>query len=322
MRNQIGIAVIGGVFAWLGSLGCSQQRGVMVAVDDAPFEREAWQFGPNAGVKLTTEHYEIHTTVEDPRLIEAIPQALESAWQYYQMLVPVEQPLEERMRVFLFVEREEFEAFTKRFAPDRARLLLRVRGGGYTERGVAVMQYVSHSVTFPLLTHEGFHQYLYHCVNRRVPAWLNEGLAVVCEGQRWSDRGLQSFDPWYNPARRRVLSEALLREELIPLPRLLDINAGHVIGGSRRLIGKYYAQVWMFTLFLMEGAEGKYADGFLKLREALGSQDLEPFARAAFVRSGDETYSFGRALFAAFISDEIDTVEREYRAFLETALYE
>ena len=66
------------------------------------------------------------------------------------------------------------------------------------ERGITVAEYVSHAVTFPLLTHEGFHQFLYHCAYPRVPAWLNEGLAVMCEGSA----GVTSA--WWNSIRGTI----------------------------------------------------------------------------------------------------------------------
>ena len=96
----------------------------------------------------------------------------------------------------------------------------------------------------------------------------------------------------------------------------MRINAGHVVGGSTRRIGAYYAQLWALMLFLQEGADGKYADGFMRLRDALGSENLELVAEAAHVSAADRTYSYGRALFAHFISDDLETVEREYTAFM------
>ena len=62
--------------------------------------------------------------------------------------------------------------------------------------------------------------------------------------------------------------------------------------------------------------EGKYAEGFARLLNTLGSQDLEPFARAAHVSSTRHSYNFGRALFCNFVSDDLETVQREYIAFM------
>jgi hypothetical protein len=241
---------------------------------------------------------------------------METAYLFYRELVPTAREPEQPMPVYLFARRAEWADFTKRFGPQRARTLLKVRNGGYMERGVTVAEYVSHAVTFPLLTHEGFHQFLFHCAHPHVPAWLNEGLAVLCEGQRWGNAGLTEFDPWHNPQRRNTLAEVLLRDELFSLDELLRINAGHVVGGSTRKISAYYGQVWALTLFLREGEEGKYAEGFARLLNALGSSDLENYARAYHVQSSRQSYNFGRDLFCNFISDDLETVEREYLTFM------
>ena len=297
-------------------LGCAGSRKTTPVLEDVPFEIETWQYGGHDGRRITSEHYEIHTTLTDEVLLEALPQVVETAYLFYRELVPASREPQRRMQVYLFARRSEWVAFTRRFGQRRAKTLLKVRRGGYMERGITVAEYVSHAVTFPLLTHEGFHQYLYYCANRRVPAWLNEGLAVLCEGQRWGNVGLKEFDPWHNPVRRNMLAEALLRDDLFSLDELLRINAGHVVGGSTRRVGAYYGQVWMLVLFLREGEEGKYAESFARLLEALGSKDLEDYARAYHVKSARHSYNFGRELFCNFISDDLETVEREYLAFL------
>jgi len=296
--------------------GCVSSEKRTPALTDVPFQIEDWRYADNAGHRITTEHYEIFTTLTDRVLLDALPQALETAYLFYRELVPTAREPEQSMKVYLFARRGEWASFTRRFGPQRARTLLKVRRGGYMERGITVAEYVSHAVTFPLLTHEGFHQFLFHCAHPRVPAWLNEGLAVVCEGQRWGNVGLAEFDPWHNPRRRNTLAEVLLRDELFPLDELLRINAGQVVGGSTRKISAYYGQVWALMLFLREGEEGKYADGFARLLEALGSKDLEDYARAYHVQSPRRSYSFGCDLFCNFISDDLETVEREYRTFM------
>jgi len=296
--------------------GCTARRETRPVLTDVPYESGPWRYQGSSGRVIKTAHYELHTTLNDDVLLDALPQAVETAYSFYRELVPTAGEPAERMKIYLFARRGEWSHFTRDFAGPRARILLKIRNGGYMERGVSVVEYVAHSVTFPLLTHEGFHQYLHHCVDSRVPAWLNEGLAVACEGQRWGRDGLIEFDPWHNPTRRNTLAQALLRDKLFPLDKLLCINAGHVVGGTASEVGAYYAQLWALTLFLREGADGKYADGFARLLSTLGTEDLELYARAAHVKSSHKRYNYGRALFCNFISDDIETVEREYREFM------
>lgn len=312
-------ALIAGSLLFAGCAG--SQRGTEV-LQDVPFETEDWRFGSHAGHRITSQHYDVYTTIQDELLRDSIPQAVETAFAFYRELVPTAREPEEPLKVYLFAQRGEWEAFTRQFAGPRAKTLLQVRHGGYSERGVSVIEYVAHSVTFPLLTHEGFHQFLHKCAVGRAPAWLHEGLATMCEGQRWSNVSLREFDPWHNPTRRNALAEALSRDKLIPLDELLRMNAGHVIGGDSRRINTYYAQAWALMLFLREAEEGKYAESFARLLATLGKEDLEPYARAAHVNSAETSYSFGLEVFRGFISDDIKSIEQEYQKFMRERIVE
>ena len=220
------------------------------------------------------------------------------------------------MKVYLFASRGQWEAFTRRFTGSRAQMFLKVRNGGYSERGVSVIEFVANSVTFPLFAHEGLHQYLHHYVQARIPAWLNEGLAVACEGQRWGDHGVKEFDQWFNPKRRNDLAAALVSNRLHALRTLLETHPGKIVGGSSQSVAAYYGQVWALVLFLQEGEKGKYAADFWRLLGALDEMKLEQYARAAHVWSDRRSFNFGEALFRSFISEDIDAVQDEYFAFM------
>jgi hypothetical protein len=149
-----------------------------------------------------------------------------------------------------------------------------------------------------------------------IPAWLNEGLAVACEGQRWGTTRIKAFDPWFNPRRRNQLAEALQRDELHSLQTLIETHPGKVIQETSRSVSTYYAQVWALVLFLQQGADGKYADGYQRLLDSLDEFDPQQAARAAYIWSDRETMNAGDALFRSFISEDIETVEQEYLAFM------
>ncbi|MGD8454024.1 MAG: hypothetical protein PVJ57_19595 [Phycisphaerae bacterium] len=294
--------------------GCGPSRPQRVPVS---YEVTGWEFGGAPGQKLTTPHYDVYTTVTDPVLVKAFPELLERAFAFYQELVPLDREPEQRMQVYLFATREQWAYFTRRLTGPRAEVFLRIRNGGYSEGGISVIQYVAHQVTFPLLAHEGLHQYLHHCVRTDVPAWLNEGLAVTCEGQRWTGDGLDAFDRWYNPARKNQLAEALLRKRLFPLQELLATHAGKVVHETSSRVATYYAQVWALTLFLTEGEDGKYAERFDQLRHALSSPELDQrLATEQVFVEGGRRLSRGEALFRSYISDDVAAVEREYLAFM------
>lgn len=323
-RNGIGAARRGGLAcvrpAWLaaGLAAAALLGGCGQSDKRAPvsYESESWRYGRSEGHKLTTEHYEIYTTIDDEVLLDSLPDFVEAAFANYQGLAPSSHVPDERMKIFLFASRSHWESFTRRWTGPRSETFLMIRNGGYVERGVAVIEYVAHQITFPLFAHEGWHQYLHYYVQPGIPAWLNEGLAVYCEGQRWGFEGIKEFDPWYNPTRRNQLADAIQRSRLHSLPRLLETHPGEVIHETSQSVSTYYAQVWALMLFLRHGADGKYAEGYQRLLSRLSEVDLQQHARAAQIWSEGRGSSYGEALFRSFISEDVDTVEREYRAFM------
>lgn len=306
-RTGFGGAAAAALAVCLGAAGCAAPRAPVA------FQIEPWSYRGVEGRKVTTARYEIYTTLRDEFLLSAMPELLETAFEYFRGLVPPARgPDTARMRVYLFADRGGWVEFTRRFTGPRAPEFLRITNGGYSERGVTVIQYVSHQTTFPIMAHEAFHQYVYHYVGRSVPAWINEGLAVVCEGQRWSGERLVNFDPWHNPLRRNVLAESLASGELFSLGELLATNAGRVIQLPSRAVGTYYAQLWALMLFLREGAGGRYAAGMTRMLRHLA--DAEPPAASRPARP----QSAGEALFRRYIAEDLDAVSREFHEFIRT----
>jgi hypothetical protein len=277
------------------------------------FTMQPWTYAGAPGYQLQTDHYDIYTTVKDKELVAMFPTVVETAFTYYTTLVPPSRTPPARMPMYLFATRGEWLDFTQRtFSPERAKRLALVRGG-YSEQGVAVIQYQSNAVTFVLLPHEGFHQYMYHYVTERIPAWINEGLAVCCEGQRW-DGPRVTFDPWANPKRRNVLAERA-RDRLIPLAQLLRIDAGEALAGPASMIDTYYAQVWALVMFLREGEGGKYAASWQRLLTKLDDPNLERSAMAASISDTSSEYDFGTGVLRAFIARDLGALEVEYVQF-------
>lgn len=300
--------------------GCSAAHSGRDTLRAIEFEQAEWTYRGRPGLKVTTAHYEIFTTLRDEEHIATLPGLMERAFEEYAATVPPAHKPAERMKVYLFATRAEWADFTRQHTGSRAGIFLRVRNGGYCERGVSVIQYTAHQTTFPLMAHEGFHQYLHHYVNDGVPAWLNEGLAVLFEGQKWNEDGLASFDPWHNPTRRNTLADALLAGKLFPLSQLLETNAGKVLRLSSKAVGTYYAQLWGLMLFLREGENGRYRADFDRLLASLGSSNLEQYAKAAYISSDAPAFSYGEELFRCFITDDLTGFETEYHRFLRTRL--
>ena len=77
---------------------------------------ETWDsdFGP--GLKLTTRHYEIFTTVLEPLMLRRIPGFIESAYRGYNSQLPKRVETKRKFTVYLFADRGQWEAFTNDFA--------------------------------------------------------------------------------------------------------------------------------------------------------------------------------------------------------------
>lgn len=311
-------------------IGCSNET-----LEPIEFERNAWSYRDRDGTHLVTEHYDIYTTVADDYLIESFPEFIEQAHTFYTEFVPFQDPVDPedaeaaeeavaaeplpRLQTYLFAQRSEWTDFTRRRnAPSRAESLLRIRRGGYAQGDTAAIQFVTNSVTFPLLAHEGFHQYLSTRVNPRVPAWLNEGLAVCSEGFRRVG-SYYTFDPLFNPARRNALARPMAEGRMIPLRVLISIHPSDVLERQSAAIGTYYAQVWALINFLRDGEEGIYRERYDRMIVALRAPDLERHARAAYLGEAG-AYNYGEYLFRAFFGDDLSAIEAEYLSYIRDTL--
>lgn len=299
------------------SAGCATHEAIT-------YDQERWTFAGAEGSQLTTDHYVIYTTVDDGYLVSTFPTFVEAAYREYASVLPPAHDPNERMPVYMFATRGQFLRFTQERFPARAVMLGRVRNGGFSHDGVSVIQYVTHGTTFPLLSHEGFHQYVHHCIPNRLPAWLNEGLAVQFEGHRWRGDRRVRFDPEWNDIRRQSLQDRLFSDRVIPLRVLLRTHAGEVLSNSPPGgISGYYAQIGALVGFLRE-RDGPYAEEFSALLQALREPGIESRARAAYISSdAGEPYSYGEELFRAFIDSDVSRAEAAYVRYMRrTALNE
>jgi hypothetical protein len=148
-----------------------------------------------------------------------------------------------------------------------------------------------------------------------VPAWIHEGLATYCEGHDW--RGdYPVFTPKWNVLRLQNLRDAIAQDDLIPLPVLLDTNAGNMIQLANRQVKTYYAQVWSMTVFLRHaGRSSPYPKHFDVLLRELGSRAYRLRADAHITTSPGGQMGFGEAVFRSYITEDLDGFMREYREF-------
>ncbi len=297
--------------------GCSNSEGI----EAVAFEREDWTYRGAAGARLTSTNYVIHTTCKSKPFVDALPGFLEACWQAYAELLPPINFPDKRMDTYLFQSRWHWERFTEEFTGPRADIYKQIRSGGYSERGVTVSHYGSRRSTLSILAHEGLHQYLEVTHGKPIPAWLNEGLACYFESFELDMENRPTFTPERNTLRTPALRDAFRRSGLQPVDQILATDAGQEIHKRSPEVLAYYAQTWSIVVFLMRSdRKNPYREGFRELLNELGTEQMERKARAYMAADTDGSMSYGEAIFRAYVTDDLEKFETDYRDWLPKLL--
>jgi hypothetical protein len=278
-----------------------------------------WGYHGAKGTHLVTDHFDIRTTLEDKMLVEVLPGFLEACYRRYEGIIPARSDAEDRLTTYIFNTRWEWGQFTDEFVPERAHLYRNIQNGGYTDQPTctAVLYWIDRGRTLAVAAHEGWHQYVARHLPLQIPAWLNEGLATQMEA--FELRGtVPTFESRKNYFRRNYLKTALIVKEkgLFDLSELLRMNAGDLFASPGKSSDTYYAQVWSLVLFLSEGPNKTYRDGFRRLLADAGSESMRVAVNAYRVATPSAAnLSFGELVFRAYITDNLDAFCEDYIAF-------
>src|ERR1041384_4503497 len=103
-------------------------------------------------------------------------------------------------------------------------------------------------VTFKVLYHEGFHQYMYFYMGRArnvyVPSWLNEGMGDYFFGGEWN-KGHSKFTIGINDWRIKTIATAVKKNEHVPLDKIFHYTQMDYY----RRAGLCYAEGWSINYF-------------------------------------------------------------------------
>lgn len=222
---------------------------------------EAWVYDGRAGRAITTPHYRVFLTQTEPAFLGRLPVFLEAALQHYRVVatgaavpLPADIDGDRRLNTMVFRTRAEWERWTRQTLGDAAGPFLSIRRGGYAWAGTAVLFDIGAADTMAIAAHEGWHQFTQRTFTQPLPAWLEESIATLCEGQRWIGGGgeLVRFDPADNPIRREQLTRIVASGRLRSVERLvLEVPANLAAEQSDAAVD-YYAQVWALGLMLRE----------------------------------------------------------------------
>jgi hypothetical protein len=295
---------------------------------------DVWESEYGKGLKLTTAHYEIFTTLLEPLMLRRIPLFMESAYRGYNGELP--EPIETTSKfiIYLFADREQWTAFTKSFAGDQADLFCSIKAGAYYLNGACVVYNIGRKRTFSALGHEGWHQFNSRLFKFRLPSWLDEGVAMLFESPQTED-GVFYFEPAENTYRLDALKKTLKTNRpkagstkpafggMIPLKELIAINPGEVLATNEsEQVLAFYSQSYALVRFLREGGLGKRLGNYHQLlADGLkGDWPLDEVSKKiAEDRNEPRTVLWnrivGQLLFQQYIGDDFDQLEREYLSF-------
>jgi hypothetical protein len=210
---------------------------------------DSWPAAGRQGRQITTDHYRIRTTIDDPISQHLFVRIVEAAYDRNTALAPF--PADRQLDCYVFAAREQWESFTRAQGGSNAPVYLQIASGGYCHDGVFAGYDIGLRQTLSVIAHETWHQYSWFAFKNRLPSWLEEGMATQNEAFVWIN-GRPDFQPAENTARMISLRQANRTNNLWKLTDLVSTHAGRVISKSQAQIDAYYAQLWSFTLFLRQ----------------------------------------------------------------------
>lgn len=256
-----------------------------------------WRDGPPGGRLLLTDHYALHTTIDEIGFLRDLAVEMERSHALYRQLAPPRLP-HRRLDAFVFAYRDEWVEHTRRTTGTTAAVYLQIHRGGYAHGEDFATFYHGGPQTLAVCRHEGWHQYVAAHFLRRPPAFLEEGIATLFEA------GFDNEDlarPRMHTQRQMRLAESLRRQRLLSLGRLLTMHAGDVIGSDHRQVETFYAQAWALAHMLL--ADERYHEGFIELLRgyADGSAPPAPLHR----------------LFELYLKVDFDQLTADYQRHVE-----
>jgi hypothetical protein len=275
------------------------------------------EYGP--GLKLTTDHYEIFTTLLEPLMLRTIPGFIECAYWGYNDQLPKPIETASRFKVYLFATRQQWEDFTQQFAGDQAPVFCRIKTGAYYLNGACVVYDIGRKRTLSALGHEGWHQFNSRHFKYRLPSWLDEGVAMLFESTAY-EQGVFYFTPGQNTQRLDALRDTLSNGKQIPLRELVATSPGEVLATDQtEAVMAFYSQSYALVRFLREAEGGRRLSRYHHLLwDGLsGRWPLDESAgRTAENRNLPRTIawnrSVGRRLLEHYIAADLDQLDREY----------
>lgn len=286
---------------------------------------EYWNEGYGEGFLVKTEKYEIYTTINDALILRQLPLFLESLNKQYMRTSGISRVSGSRYVVYLFNTREQWELFGESFAPSDWQVYQKIEKGAFYANGACVAYNIGRVDTFSMLAHECWHQFSYRHFAYRLPAWLDEGLAMQFEGFERQRNGYV-FSPDFNRARLDGLSRSFEQGQNITLQELITLNPASVIDektdNPSQRVNAYYSRLYAFIRFLNDYNNAVYRPKLIALiKHGLQGQweldqEIADAARdrnAAF--SSAINSRLGWEVFANYYGTRLDSMQEQFNSY-------
>ena len=283
---------------------------------------EPWYGDEGGGLKLSTDHYTVYTTVTKPALLERLAAFVEDAHAEYVRYVGYDVAPKTRSRIYLFAHRSQWETFTRSFAGDQACLFLKIQEGAYCLNGYCVAYDIGDEKTIAAIGHEGWHQFTSRHFKYRLPSWLDEGIAMQFETVLWH-LGRAHFDSAQNYYRLASLRRTIHSEFPMSLSDLLRSSPGQVMASDRtKTVSVFYSQSYALVRFLQEAAGPQMREAFHQMIQdglhghwPLSEDDLSIAENRNLPRTLEWNSRVGRQLFEDYICPDPESLEKPYLDF-------
>ncbi len=287
-----------------------------------------WTEGGSRAQQIVTPHFTIRTSIGNQELRRFIPIFLERALRQYANAICRLPAPNKRLETFIFGSRDGWAQFTRKRLGSDAGIYLGLGRGGYTTKSTAVLYDIGPNDTLTIVAHEGWHQYSQSVFREELPVWLEEGIATYMEGFRVDEQRAPNFAAWRNFERFGELREAVRSENLIPLQDLLERSPQQFLGDGKDRLLVYYAQVWAFTHFLVDGLEGRHRSQLAELLQdavrgsisasllaAADDSDARDALQRGLARGGIRALP-GPLVASAYFGRDLDELARDYEDFV------
>ncbi len=286
---------------------------------------ELWDNPYAAGLIIKTARYDIYTTMTDALMLRQLPTFLESVNSEYRKSSGIKITSDARYTVYIFETRQQWELFGEKFTDKLWPVYQKIDKGAYYTNGACVAYNIGRNDTLSILAHEGWHQFSHRHFRYRLPAWLDEGLAMQFEGfQQY--KGRYVFSPSLNTVRLNGLKKSFETGPAPAFTDLLSANPAVVIDGDPKnaaeRINSYYSRLYAFIRFLNEYGAGMYKPQFhaLIIDGCEGRWEIDVELAAALqdrnsILTTEINRELGVRVFANYYGIKLRTMEEQFSMY-------